>query len=217
MFADFLERWPTLPAAQRARRETLERFFRSANVRRAATIERRIGAIHDEQPLHSDEAVITPARMLVEALLPQLRELSASIARFDTEIARLTDKLPDYALFEALPGAGPTLAPRLMAAFGERRERFAGASAAQKCFGIAPVIEAKWQQVLGPLALRLQQIPAANVRRVGRSNHPPLVLGEGLLRLLPRSRHPPPSCAASPGLQVDPHPLPLLGRPHPLR
>jgi hypothetical protein len=28
-----------------------------------------------------------------------------------------------------------------MAAFGERRERFAGASAAQKCFGIAPVIE----------------------------------------------------------------------------
>jgi hypothetical protein len=72
---------------------------------------------------------------------PSCTDLSTSIARFDAEIARLTDKLPDYALFEALPGAGPTLAPRLMAAFGERRERFAGASAAQKCFGIAHVIE----------------------------------------------------------------------------
>ena len=141
VFADFLVRWPTLPAAQRARRETLESFFRAANVRRASTIERRLDAIRDERPLHTDEAVITPARMLVEALLPQLRELSASIVRFDVEIARLTEKLPDYGLFEALPGAGPTLAPRLMAAFGERRERFAAASAAQKCFGIAPVIE----------------------------------------------------------------------------
>ena len=141
VFADFLDRWPTLQAAQRARRETLESFFRGANVRRAATIDRRLQAIRDERPLHSDQAVITPARMLVEALLPQLRTLSASIARFDKEIARLVALLPDYHLFACLPGAGPTLAPRLLAAFGERRERFDNAAAVQKCMGIAPILE----------------------------------------------------------------------------
>ena len=82
-----------------------------------------------------------PARMLVDALLPQLRALSASIARFDEEIARLAPQLPDYELFADLPGAGPSLAPRLLAAFGERRERFPDAAALQKFAGIAPVIE----------------------------------------------------------------------------
>ena len=141
IFADFLERWPTLQAAQRARRETLESFFRAGNVRYKKTIERRIDAIRNETPLHSDDAAITPSQLLVEALLSQLRVLSAGIARFDAEIARLAPQLPDYELFAALPGAGPTLAPRLLAAFGERRERFPNAAALQNYAGIAPVIE----------------------------------------------------------------------------
>lgn len=141
VFADFLERWPTLPQAQRARPDTLRAFFHAANVRRADVVEKRLEAIRRERPLHHDAAVIAPARMLVEALLPQLRNVSASITRFDAEITRLSEGLPDFALFAELPGAGGTLAPRLLAAFGERRERFSDASAAQKCFGIAPVIE----------------------------------------------------------------------------
>jgi transposase len=44
-------------------------------------------------------------------------------------------------LFSALPGAGPSLAPRLLVAFGEQRERFASAAAVQKYAGIAPVTE----------------------------------------------------------------------------
>ena len=41
--------------------------------------------------------------------------------RFDQEIAELAPKHPDYRLFDALPGAGPSLAPRLLVAFGEQR------------------------------------------------------------------------------------------------
>lgn len=141
IFAAFLERWPTLQAAQRARRDTLASFSRAHNVRYAATIERRIEAIRAEQPLHTDEAVIQPARLLVEALLPLLRALSTAIERFDTEIAALAPQLPDYKLFAALPGAGPALAPRLLVAFGERRERFPNAAALQKYAGVAPVTE----------------------------------------------------------------------------
>jgi transposase len=141
IFADFLERWPTLQAAQRARRDTLVDFLRAGNVRYAATIERRIEAIRTESPLTTDRAVIEPMRLLVEALLPQLRAACAAIERFDAEIARLCPTLPDYELFRALPGAGPALAPRLLAAFGERRERFPNAAALQKYVGVAPVTE----------------------------------------------------------------------------
>ena len=141
VFADFVERWPTIQDAQRARKETLDAFFRSHNVRYPATIERRIEAIRVEQPLTTDPAVILPMRLLVESLLPQLRAASAAVNRFDDEIARLSSTLPDYELFRALPGAGPALAPRLLVAFGERRERFPDATALQKYAGVAPVTE----------------------------------------------------------------------------
>lgn len=141
VFADFLERWPTLEHAQRARSETIADFFRAHNVRYKAVIERRLAAIRSEEPLTRDAATIGPMRLLVETLLKQLRVACSAIERFDEEIARLSPQLPDYELFEALPGAGPALAPRLLVAFGERRERFPTAAALQKYAGIAPVTE----------------------------------------------------------------------------
>jgi transposase len=141
VFAGFLERWPTLDAAKRARHDTLVDFFCKHNVRRQATIARRIDAIHTEEPLTTDAAVIGPLLLLVEMTLPQLRAVSSAIERFDVEIASLCPKLPDYKLFGALPGAGPALAPRLLVAFGERRERFPDAASLQKYVGVAPVTE----------------------------------------------------------------------------
>jgi len=141
VFADFIERWPTLELAQRARTQTLVDFFRAHNVRSESAIQRRIDMLASEQQLTSDAAVIAPMRLLVETLLPQLRAASAAITRFDAEIARICPELPDYALFRALPGAGPALAPRLLVAFGERRERFQNAAALQKYAGVAPVTE----------------------------------------------------------------------------
>ena len=108
VFAAFLERWPSLPDAQRARRDTIVDFFHAHSVRRASVIERRLEAIKSERPLTSDAAVIEPARLLVEVLLPQLRAVSAGIQRLDHEIARRCQQLPDYFLFADLPGAGPS-------------------------------------------------------------------------------------------------------------
>ncbi|MGF6413981.1 transposase [Paraburkholderia sp. MM5482-R2] len=60
---------------------------------------------------------------------------------FDKEIAALAPTLPDFALFESLPGAGPHLTPRLLVAFGKQRERFHSAHELQQYAGIAPVTE----------------------------------------------------------------------------
>jgi transposase len=141
IFADFLERWPTLEDAQRAREKTLVDFFHAHSVRYAETIERRIREIREEQLLTKDQAVIGPARLLVQALVPQLRAVCQAVTRFDDEIARLCGHLADYGIFRSLPGAGPVFAARLLAAFGEQRERFPTADALQRYAGLAPVTE----------------------------------------------------------------------------
>ncbi|MGA9665792.1 MAG: IS110 family transposase [Gallionella sp.] len=141
IFCDFLERWPTLKHAKRARKSTLESFFHQHNARRAYLVEKRIQGIRAATALTEDEGVIRPYQMVVQALVEQLRPLLQSIDRFDAEIDDITKSLPDYDIFAALPGAGNIQAPRLLVAFGEDRDRYANASQVQRYSGIAPVLE----------------------------------------------------------------------------
>jgi transposase len=141
IFCDFLSRWPTLKAAQLARRATLESFFRTHHVRSADVIQPRIEAIKSAVALTTDEGVIIPNTLMVHALVAQLRVTLQAIADFDNAIAQRAQDHPDFPLFDALPGAGAVFAPRLLVAFGEQRERFTSAEDLQKYAGIAPVTE----------------------------------------------------------------------------
>ena len=141
VFCDFLSRWPTLKAAQLARRSTLETFFRDHHVRSADIIEKRLQAIKTATPLTSDEGVIAPNVLFVQALVSQLRVTLDAIETFDHAIAQRAQSHPDFPLFQALPGAGPVFAPRLLVAFGEQRARYASAAELQQYAGIAPVTE----------------------------------------------------------------------------
>jgi transposase len=141
VFCDFLTSWPTLKQAQRARTARLIAFFQEHNVRYPHVIEQRIAAIQAATALTSDEAVIIPNRLLVQTLVQQLRILLQAVERFDAEIAQLVPTFPDYALFTSFPGAGAVFAPRLLAAFGDQRSRYASAEQLQRYSGIAPVTE----------------------------------------------------------------------------
>ena len=141
LFCDFLTRWPTLKQLQRARRATLLSFFHEHHVRSQSRIDERLLAIKSAIPLTDDLAVIRPNQLLVLTLVEQLRVTLRAIESFDAEIAAVSQTLPDYDLFRALPGAGATLAPRLLVAFGEQRERYQSAAEVQRYAGIAPVTE----------------------------------------------------------------------------
>jgi transposase len=141
IFCDFRSRWPTLKAAQLARRTTLEHFFREHHVRSADVIKTRIEAIKSAMALTTDVGVIAPNALLVQALVAQLRGTLQAITDFDNAIADHAQGHPDFPLFDALPGAGAVFAPRLLVAFGEQRERYASAEELQKYAGIAPVTE----------------------------------------------------------------------------
>jgi len=141
LFCDFITRWPTLEQVKRARRSTLERFFHQHSMNFPQVLENRYQAIKAATPLTRDAAVVTPYRLHALVLAEQLRVTLQAIRRFDDEIAQLAPQHPDYELFSSLPGAGPSLAPRLLVAFGENRQRFSNAADLQKYSGVAPVTE----------------------------------------------------------------------------
>jgi transposase len=141
IFCDFLLRWPSLTHAKKARKQTLLDFFNQHNSRYPLVNEKRIKEIKDAEILTDDMAVITPNLLLIECLVPQLKHLMQAITRFDDEIKTLYKQHKDHAIFDSLPGAGPQLAPRLLAAMGSNRDRYKCAADIQKYAGIAPVTE----------------------------------------------------------------------------
>ncbi len=141
VFCAFITRWPTLKQVKRARRSTLERFFREHRVRRPNLIEARIQAIQAATALTDDPGVINPCTLEALTLAEQLRTTLDLIRQFDEAIAQLVPTLPDYALFASLPGAGIVFTPRLLAAFGEDRDRFHNAAEVQQYCGVASVTE----------------------------------------------------------------------------
>jgi hypothetical protein len=119
---DLLERWPTLEQRQRAHPGTLRRFFRERNCRSEELMQARIDGISQAIPATEDPAVLEAGMTATRGLVALLAALRRNIAAFDERIAELVRAHPDGALFAFLPGAGPALVPRLIVAFGTRRE-----------------------------------------------------------------------------------------------
>jgi transposase len=138
---DFLQRWPSLHAAQAASEVELHQFYQAHHCRRSSLIERRVAELKIAQPLTQDQAVITAAVAWVEVITNQLRVVLAGIAKFDVQIAELFASHPDQELFSSFPGAGAVLAPRLLTAMGTDRGRFGTAQQVQEFAGTAPVTE----------------------------------------------------------------------------
>jgi transposase len=137
----FLLRWPSLQQLQKARKESVRKFYYAHNCRRMDVMEKRLNAIAQLIPLCRDAAVLEPAKVQVKMLARQLLHLSAALKEYDTRIAQLFAKHSDAPIWQSFPGAGPTLAPRLACAFGSQRSRYHSALAIQQYSGVAPVQE----------------------------------------------------------------------------
>jgi transposase len=144
---DFLQRWPDLASAQKARPATLRGFYNQHTVRRPKLIEQRLALIANARPLTTDRAVIGPAVIQVTMFVELLRVLQKHVERLEDRIAEVFTDHPAAAFFRQLPGAGPTLAPRMLVAFGDDRERYREASHLQMFGGVAPVQQKSGNQL----------------------------------------------------------------------
>lgn len=139
---DFLERWPTLAAVQKARARAIRSFFVERGEKADEALERKIGEISGACALTRDWAILTAGSMQTQGLAREIRQLNESIHAFDLKIGELFEGHDDHVIFTSLPGAGKTLGPRLLALLGDRRERFDSAQEVQRVSGIAPVTRA---------------------------------------------------------------------------
>jgi transposase len=138
---DFLQRWPTLQAVQKARTTQLENFYTKHNCRRRQLVQQRIEQIGQAQPLTQDPALIAAGSAMVLALVVLVRDLIGCLQQWQQEISQLFAQHPDQTVFASFPAAGPVFAPRLQAAFGSRRDRFASAQEVLQFSGVAPVTQ----------------------------------------------------------------------------
>jgi transposase len=138
LVAHLLKRWPDLQQLQRCHDGTLRTFFRQHHsgeqriTERIAAIRAAVSATHDPAVL---EAGATKARHLTESITTLREQITGLERRRDQLVA----SHPDAPIFASFPGAGPATVPRLIAAFGTRRERYDSAFEVECETGIAPV------------------------------------------------------------------------------
>jgi transposase len=137
----FILKWPSLQAVQKARPQTVRAFYHVQGSRSQSLIARRLESIASTVPLTGEAVVIESLGLRAQTVARQLEVISRAIGGYDEKIAEHFAAHEDARVFESLPGAGPVLAPRLLAAMGGERERFASAAALQCHSGVAPVTE----------------------------------------------------------------------------
>ena len=131
---------------QRSRRSTLDRFFKQHHCGSTENLDHRWKQIREAASATRDAAVLRSFSLTAKCLVRLLREIKSAIHAYETDIRELADKHPDFDLLESFPGAGEALIPRLIAAFGTRRDRWANASELHCYSGIAPVLETSGRQ-----------------------------------------------------------------------
>lgn len=135
----FLRRWPSPQALRSTRPATLRRFFHQQGSRSELRWERRAQVRANLVPLSPNASVSD--QLEVSVLVGQLEALNAGILRYDQAIAELFAQCEGAALIQALPGAGPAMAPRLYVAFARFATACENAEAFAAAVGIAPVTD----------------------------------------------------------------------------
>jgi len=135
----FLLKWPTLQSLKKARKESLKQFYHLQGSRSQTLIDQRLARIDTAVALTDELALLQSYTLRVQLICKELQLLRKTLEQFEQQIAQVFQQHPDREIFAALPGAGPVLAPRLLASMGSERERFAGPENLQCFSGVAPV------------------------------------------------------------------------------
>lgn len=139
LVADLLKRWPDLQHLQRCHDGTLRSFLRGHHCHGEDRMAARIDAIRAAVPATDDPAVLEACAIKARHLTERLAQLRDQITQLERRRDELVATHPDTPIFASFPGAGRATVPRLIAAFGTRRERYHSAFEVECESGIAPV------------------------------------------------------------------------------
>ena len=135
----FLQTYPTPQAVQAASLEEILATLRKGKHPRPRQAASTIWQEVPRPQLQASQSIVRTKSRLMLSLVKQLLVVVEEIAHYDKEIQALFLTHPDQPLWRSLPGAGKRLAPRLLAAWGDDRTRYADANSVQTLAGTAPV------------------------------------------------------------------------------
>jgi transposase len=139
MACDFLARWPSLSSLQKARRSTIEDFYRKHGSRSEDRISARMELLGEAIPLTDDEAVVSCGILVTQAQVRLIDALRKSISDLDDQLKALYDNHIEHDLIDSFPGLGLVLGSRMVAILGSDRDRFETRESLQLLTGVAPI------------------------------------------------------------------------------
>ncbi len=139
LLLDIIGRWSDRRKLRRADRQLVDRVLREHGIKNQQEREELIARLRSAELLTSDTAIIEPLSMVCQLLAKQIQASRKTVQEFDKQIEQALKAHPDGELFTNLRGAGPTLAARLLCAFGSQKDRWDNADDLASFAGIAPV------------------------------------------------------------------------------
>jgi hypothetical protein len=135
----FLHTYATPQAAQAASLEEIIATLRTGkHTNPKGKAPKIVEELHHPQ-LRASEVIVRAKSRLMLSLVKQLLIVIEEIANYDEEISTLFLAHKDREIWSSLPRAGKRLAPRLLAEWGDDRERYMDANSVQTLAGTAPV------------------------------------------------------------------------------
>ena len=138
MLLDLILAYPTWDSIKGLPEPILYKFFIDHNYRRTRSIARILKRIlcYDQQQGSAVQRVLAEEAQTVAHILQVLKE---RLKRLETRMKQIMLAHPLGPVFDSIPGAGKVLAGKLMALFGDDKDRFIKAGEIQALFGTAPV------------------------------------------------------------------------------
>lgn len=134
---EMLRKYPTFDQLRAASDEEITEFLKQCKYRITTNIDKLLGNIRNHAQLISPD-VEYAYRFEAKALCSIIESLKENLKEIEKEMKRITASHPLGRVFESLPGAGVVLAGKLLALFGDNRDRFNNYNAVQCLFGTAP-------------------------------------------------------------------------------
>lgn len=141
MNLDLLKKWPNPMALKRCRESTFTGFFHASGSRSAKRLQERLAVKNNACALTDDPDLVAVWEVELLSIVEQVQSLNSLIKKHDQLIAERFTESKHAELFASLPGAGKTLAPRLLAAFCLYAPFCQDASGLAALSGMAPVTE----------------------------------------------------------------------------
>ena len=136
----FLQRFPTPELLAQAGKRQWQKFLHTRRLWGSDQGPRRMEIFAHATELQGSVPTANAKSLLALSLVQMLFVIEKQLAVYRQRIEELFARHPDHDLFGSLPGAGPKIAPRLLAEIGDDRERFDGDAQNLQCLGgTAPV------------------------------------------------------------------------------